>query len=260
MKLENKVAIVTGSGRGIGKASALALAGEGADIVVADVKARWGRAAAGEVEALGRRSLFVRADVADERSVRQMVKQTLKAFGAVDILVNNAGITCQRDAVEMTLREWNKILRNNLTSCFLCTREVARAMIKKGTRGSIINMSSIHAQLSAPSSSVYAAAKGGMEAFARSCATEFAPHGIRVNTIEPGATYTDLTLPMFTKNVVKALRERIPLGEIARPEWVANGVVFLASDDSCYMTGEVLVIDGGYIMDGRLPGAKYWNE
>lgn len=260
MKLENKVAIVTGAGSGIGRASALALAKEGADVVIAEIKAATGRAAAKEVEALGRRALFIKTDASDEKSVREMVKETVKAFAVIDILVNNAGIILQKKMVEMTLREWERILRNNLTSCFLCTREVARVMIVKGTEGRIVNISSIHAQLSEPSASAYTAAKGGMEAFARTCATELAPHKIRVNTIEPGATYTELTVPMYTEAVVKALYERITLKEIAQAEWIASGVVFLASDDSRYMTGQVLAIDGGYLMDGSLPGATYWEE
>ena len=121
-------------------------------------------------------------------------------------------------------------------------------------------MSSIHATLSEPSACSYTAAKGGMEAFARTCATELAPYKIRVNTIEPGATYTELTIPMYTDSAKEALYQRIPMQEIAQPEWIANGVIFLASDDSRYMTGQVIIIDGGYVMDGSLPGAKYWEK
>jgi len=260
MKLENSVAIVTGAGSGIGRATALAFAREGADVVIAEIKAATGRATAKEVKRLGRRGLFIKTDVSDEKSVRAMVRETVKAFDVIDILVNNAGIILQKKTIETTLRQWEKILRNNLTSCFLCTREAARVMIEKGTQGRIINISSIHAQISEPSAGAYTAAKGGMEAFARTCATELAQHKIRVNTIEPGATYTELTVPMYTEPVLKALYQRITLKEIARAEWIASGAVFLASDDSRYMTGQVLVIDGGYVMDGSLPGTAYWEE
>ncbi len=121
-------------------------------------------------------------------------------------------------------------------------------------------MSSIHATLSEPSAGAYTAAKGGMEAFSRTAATELCPHRIRVNCIQPGATYTELTIPMYSESVKQALYERIPMKEIAQPEWIASGAVFLASDDSRYMTGQVLVLDGGYVMDGSLPGAAYWEE
>lgn len=132
-------------------------------------------------------------------------------------------------------------------------------MIEAGNGGKIINISSIHATLSEPSAGAYTAAKGGMEAFSRTLATELAPHKINVNCIQPGATYTELTIPMYTESVKKALFERVPLREIAQPEWIANGAVFLASDDARYMTGQVIVIDGGYVMDGSLPGARYWE-
>jgi NAD(P)-dependent dehydrogenase (short-subunit alcohol dehydrogenase family) len=132
-------------------------------------------------------------------------------------------------------------------------------MIKQKKGGKIINVSSIHATLSEPSCSAYTAAKGGMEAFSRTLATELAPYKINVNCIQPGATYSELTTPMYTDSVKKALFERVPLKEIAQPEWIAKGITFLASEDSRYMTGSVLVMDGGYVMDGSLPGAKYWE-
>lgn len=123
-----------------------------------------------------------------------------------------------------------------------------------------MNVSSIHATLSEPNAAAYTAAKGGMEAFSRTLATELAPHRIRVNCLAPGATYTDLTRPMYTDAVTRALLQRIPMREIAEPEWIASGAVFLASDESRYMTGQVLTLDGGYVMDGSLPGASYWND
>ena len=260
MKLEGKAAIVTGAATGIGRAIALAFANEGADVVIADLQKEKADAVAREIRSRGGTSLMVKADVSNGQDVAAMVAATVEAFGRIDILVNNAGIILQAKVVDTTDEQWDKILTNNLKSCFLCCREVVKQMAKQGTGGRIINISSIHATLSEPSAGAYTAAKGGMEAFSRTLATEVAPYKIRVNCIEPGATYTELTIPMYTDSVVKSLMERVPLKEIAQPEWIASGAVFLASDDSRYMTGQTLVLDGGYIMDGSLPGASYWEE
>ena len=194
MKLENKVAVVTGAGTGIGKAIALGMAKEGANIVIAEINEKTGKDVSGQVSALGQKALFVKTDVSSEDNVTTMVRKAVDEFGKIDILVNNAGIILPKKMIETTGEEWDKILRNNLRSCFLCTREIAKVMIEKKTEGRIVNISSIHATLSEPSACSYTAAKGGMEAFARTCATELAPHKIRVNTIEPGATYTDKIL------------------------------------------------------------------
>ncbi len=132
-------------------------------------------------------------------------------------------------------------------------------MVKQGGGGSMVFLSSIHASLSEPNCSAYTAAKGAIEAYGRTLATELAPHKIRVNMIQPGATYTELTTPMYTEAVKRALFERVTMKEIAKAEWIARGIVFLASDESRYMTGEILVMDGGYRMDGSLPNASYWE-
>jgi len=155
---------------------------------------------------------------------------------------------------------WDKIIRTNLSSVFYGSRAAARRMIAQGRGGVIINLSSIHATLSEPNAGPYTAAKGGVEAFSRTMATELAPWRIRVNCLAPGATYSELTTPMYTDAVKAALFQRVPMKEIAQPEWIAAGAVFLAADDSRYMTGQVLTLDGGYTMDGSLPGAEYWTE
>ena len=133
-------------------------------------------------------------------------------------------------------------------------------MISQKRGGRIVNLSSIHAVLSEPQAGAYTATKGGIEAFSRTLATELAPHKITVNCVEPGATFSELTVPMYTPAVKTALFKRIPVKEIAQPEWIGRGVVFLASDDGRDMTGSVLVMDGGYTMDGSLPDAAYWTE
>lgn len=260
MRLEKKVGIITGAATGIGKAIAQLFHREGARVVVADLDDVRGDGVVADIKEQGGEALFVKANVSEEPDVIRMIEKTLSVFGKIDIMVNNAGIIYQNLAVDTSAEWWDKILKNNLRSCFLCTREAARAMIKAGEGGKIVNISSIHATLSEPQACAYTAAKGGMEAFSRTLATELAPYKINVNCIEPGATFTDLTIPMYTESVKKALFERIPLKEIAQPEWIADGVVFLSSDEARYITGQVLVIDGGYIMDGSLPGAQYWTE
>jgi NAD(P)-dependent dehydrogenase (short-subunit alcohol dehydrogenase family) len=174
--------------------------------------------------------------------------------------VNIAAKILQRPLIEMTTDEYEEIMRNNATSVVMCCREAAKQMIRQGDGGAIVNFSSIHAMISEPNCSAYTAAKGAIEAFSRTLATELCPHKIRVNCIEPGATYSELTTPMYTEAVKKALFMRVPMKEIAQPEWIARAVVFLASKESRYMTGEVMVVDGGYRMDGSLPGATYWEE
>ncbi len=260
MKLEGKLAIVTGGAAGIGKAIALALANEGADVAIADIQEAKAEAVAEAIEAMGRRGLAIHCDVSDSTQVDAMVAQVADTWGGVDIVVNNAAIISPGLFWELSDDDWHKIIRTNLDSVFFCSRAAARVMIQQGRGGRIISMSSIHATLSEPSAGPYTAAKGGIEAFSRTMATELAPYRILVNCVAPGATYSELTTPMYTEAVKRSLFQRVPLKEIAQPEWIAAGVVFLASDDSRYMTGQVLTIDGGYVMDGSLPGAEYWTE
>ncbi len=257
--LAGKTAIVTGGGSGIGKAICFVLAQEGAKVAVADLHKDRAEGIAHEIGKHGAKALAVTADVSAASDVDQMVGAVVKEWGGLDVLVNNAGIILQAQTVDMTEPQWNKILTNNLTSCFLCSQAAARQMIQQGGGGRIVNISSIHAELSEPSASAYTAAKGGMEAFSRTLATELAPHKITVNCVRPGATYTELTLPMYTEVVKKALFMRIPLKEIAEASWIADGVVFLASERARYIRGQILAIDGGYLMDGSLPGAEYWK-
>jgi NAD(P)-dependent dehydrogenase (short-subunit alcohol dehydrogenase family) len=259
MKLKDKVAIITGSSAGIGEAIAKDFASEGAKVVIVGRRAAKAQAVADEILKGGTPAIAISADVGLAADVDRIFAETLKAFGEVNIIVNNAAVIHQAEVVDTEEEDWDRIIRNNLKSCFLCCKAAGRQMIKQKKGGKIINVSSIHATLSEPSCSAYTAAKGGMEAFSRTLATELAPYKINVNCIQPGATYSELTTPMYTDSVKKALFERVPLKEIAQPEWIAKGITFLASEDSRYMTGSVLVMDGGYVMDGSLPGAKYWE-
>jgi len=260
MRLKDKVALVTGAAAGIGRAIAREFAKEGAQLAVCDIREDKLAEAAAELRGLGVTVHALRADVGLPADVQALFRGVQEHCGGLDILVNNAAVIHQASVVDTKDEDWNRIIRNNLTSVFLCCREGARLMIARGRGGKIINLSSIHAVLSEPQAGAYTAAKGGVEAFSRTLATELAPHRINVNCIEPGATYTELTIPMYTPAVKEALFKRIPMREIAEPEWIARGAVFLASEDSRYMTGSVITLDGGYIMDGSLPGAAYWEK
>jgi NAD(P)-dependent dehydrogenase (short-subunit alcohol dehydrogenase family) len=260
MRLEGKKAIVTGGAAGIGASIALALADEGADVAIADVQTEKAQAVAKQIQEKGRRALAITCDVGYPEQVDQMVARVVEGLGGLHILVNNAAIIAQGLFWKITDQQWDRIIRNNLSSVFFCSRAAARVMIEQKQGGRIVNMSSIHATLSEPNAGPYTAAKGGIEALSRTMATELAPYKILVNCVAPGATYSELTTPMYTESVKQALFQRVPLKEIAQPEWIAAGIVFLASEDARYMTGQVLTIDGGYVMDGSLPGAEYWTE
>ena len=229
-------------------------------MVIADVQTEKALKVAQEIQTKGRKSLAITCDVGDSAQVDRMVQQAYEFLGGLHILVNNAAVISSGSFWEVSDETWNKIIRNNLSSVFYCSRAAAKLMMAQKQGGRIINMSSIHATLSEPSAGPYTAAKGGIEAMARTMATELAPFKILVNCIAPGATYSELTTPMYTDSVKAALFQRVPLREIAQPEWIAAGVVFIASEDARYMTGQVLTLDGGYVMDGSLPGAKYWTE
>lgn len=259
MRLKNKTAIVTGAASGIGKAIAKSFVEEGAQVAIFDLHEDRARQAAQEISPDGR-AFGIACDVGHADPVNAAFDDAEQRFGQpADILVNNAGLIRQSPIIDMTEADWDFILRNNLKSVFLCSQRAARGMVRKGQGGRIISISSIHAVLSEPNCGHYTAAKGGIESFSRTLATELAEHQITVNFIRPGATYTELTAPMYTEAVKRSLFERVPLKQIAQAQWIASGAVFLASDESRYMTGQDLTIDGGYVMDGSLPGAKYWE-
>ncbi|MFW5799125.1 MAG: SDR family NAD(P)-dependent oxidoreductase [Planctomycetota bacterium] len=259
--LKDKVAIITGAGAGIGRAIACEFAREGARVMIAELREDRGIEAAREIaDQTGAEVQACCTDVRDEGQIVNCIEQTVESFGRLDILVNNASKIIMCPVLEMTTEQYEEIMRNNATGMVIFSREAARQMVKQGDGGTMVFLSSIHAALSEPNCSAYTAAKGAIESYARTLATEMAPHRIRVNLIQPGATYSELTTPMYTEPVKRSLFERVPMKEIAQPEWIARGVVFLASDESRYMTGETLVMDGGYRMDGSLPGAAYWED
>ncbi|MBI4026542.1 MAG: 3-oxoacyl-ACP reductase FabG [Verrucomicrobia bacterium] len=260
MRLIHKTSIVTGAASGIGKAIAKCFAAEGADVAILDINQVRAEEVVADIQKRGRRACFVRCDVGDAKQVQAAFAEAIQFLGKLDILVNNTGVIRFSPIVDMPEADWDFILRTNLKSVFLCSQQAARQMIPQKTGGRIICISSIHAVLSEPNCGHYTAAKGGIEAFCRTLATELAPHKITVNYIRPGATFTELTIPMYTPAVKRSLFERVPLKEIAQAEWIAAGAVFLASDESRYMTGQHLTIDGGYVMDGSLPSAEYCKQ
>jgi NAD(P)-dependent dehydrogenase (short-subunit alcohol dehydrogenase family) len=260
MKLSNKTAVVTGAASGIGKAIATAFAQEGANVAILDINLPKANEVVAAIQALGRKAIAISCDVGYAEQVNAAFAQAIQFLGGLDILVNNTGVIRFSKIVEMPEADWDFILRTNLKSVFLCSQQAARQMIKQQRGGRIISISSIHAVLSEPNCGHYTTAKGGIEAFSRTLATELAPHKITVNFIRPGATYTELTTPMYTESVKRSLFERVPLKQIAEASWIAAGAVFIASDDACYMTGQSLTLDGGYVMDGSLPSAEYCKE
>jgi 3-oxoacyl-[acyl-carrier protein] reductase len=245
MDLTNKVAIVTGSARGIGKAIALRLAEAGADIVVNDIAAAAEtlEATANEIRALNHKALAVTADVSSAADVNRMVETAVTAMGRVDILVNNAGVTRDQLIMRMTDEEWDTVLNIDLKSAFLCTRAVLRPMMKQRW-GRIINIASVVGIMGNASQANYAAAKAGIIGLTKSIAKEVGSRGITANAIAPGFIETKMTEKLDDEHK-KAYLERVPLGTAGTPKDVAEAVAFLASEEAHYITGQVLGVDGG---------------
>ena len=244
---KDKVVLITGSGRGLGRAAALRFAELGADVVVNDLDERNAETTARMIVKHNVRSMISNHDVAERADVEKMFEQALNTMGKVDILVNNAGIL--RDAMldKMTEADFDAVLRVNLKGVFLCSQVAARLMRAKG-RGVIVNVSSI-SYLGNIGQTNYAAAKAGVIGMTKTWAMELARHGIRVNAIAPGMMETDMTKNLPEK-VKAAVFERIPLKRMGRPEEFANAIAFLASEDASYLTGAVLNLDGGSSVGG----------
>jgi len=241
MKLQNKVAIITGSSRGIGRATALLFAKEGAKVVV---NYKTEKKKAEEVaEAIGKKNcLVVQADVATEEGVKKLVGETLTRFGRIDILVNNAGAIGER-GWKTGIEAWSTTLDINLTSVWLMTKEVAPFMEQQGG-GTIVNLTSTVGILGVAPILAYSCAKGGLVSMTKAFAKELAPK-IRVNAVAPSNVMTDMT-QSAGPDLIELFRQQTPLKRIAKPEELAKAILFLASDDASYITGHILVVDGGY--------------
>ena len=247
MLLDGKTALVTGASRGIGRAVALALAAAGARVAInyaGNVKAAEEVKAA--VEAAGGTAILCQADVADSAAVEAMVAAVAKEFGTIDILVNNAGITRDTLLMRMKDEDFAKVLDTNLKGVFYCTKAVSKLMMKKRA-GRIVNMASVIGLVGNAGQANYAAAKAGVIGFSKSVAKELASRGITVNVVAPGFIGTDMTADLPETVKEKALAD-IPLGKMGEPEDVANAVLFLASDQASYITGQVVNVDGGIVM------------
>ncbi|MFB7370597.1 3-oxoacyl-ACP reductase [Streptomyces sp. NPDC056222] len=244
LRLQDRVAVVTGAGSGIGLATVRRMAAEGAKIVVADVDPTAGQAAADETG-----GLFVRTDVTDETDVRRMYEEAFRAYGRIDIAFNNAGISPPDDDSILTtgLDAWRRVQETNLTSVFLCCKYVIPYMQRQG-KGSIINTASFVARMGAATSQIsYTASKGGVLAMTRELGVQFAREGIRVNALCPGPVNTPLLRELFAKDPERAARRlvHIPTGRFGEPEEIAAAAAFLASDDSSFVTASDFLVDGG---------------
>ncbi|MBI4283204.1 MAG: 3-oxoacyl-ACP reductase FabG [Chloroflexi bacterium] len=244
MDLSNRVAIVTGSSRGIGRAIALKLAEVGANVVVNGAsEASPIDSVAQEIRAMNRQSLGILADVSLSPDADRLVAATVAAYGRVDILVNNAGITRDQLLLRMSDEDWDKVITVNLKSVFLCSKAVLRHMLKQRW-GRIINITSIIGMIGNPGQANYASAKAGIIGFTRSVAKEVASRGITANAIAPGFIDTQMT-QQLPENQRQELQKRIPVGYLGTPRDVAEVVAFLASEEARYITGQVLNVDGG---------------
>ncbi len=247
MRLQGKVAIVTGARQGIGESVSVALAREGASVVMISRSISPDNPVVAKVKDCGGRYLIMNVDVGDHQQVQKMVDETMAAFGRVDILFNNAGITRPAMLWKMTPEQWEDVIRINLTGPFNCIRSVAGPMMEQKS-GSIINVTSSAGLLGTIGQVNYTAAKGGIYALSKSAAKELARYGIRVNTIAPMAE-TEMTKKISTDpKLAPKYLERIPLGRFASPDEIAPIVVFLGSDESSYITGQTICVDGGMVM------------
>jgi NAD(P)-dependent dehydrogenase (short-subunit alcohol dehydrogenase family) len=243
--LAGKVALVTGSGRGLGKAMALALGEAGADVVVTSRTQQEIEDTAREIEKRGRETLIVQSDITNPKEVDHLIRQTIDRFGKIDILVNNAGVAIVKAFQEMSLEEWEKTFRTNLTSLFLCCQAVGPYMIQQ-RRGKIINITSIDGAAGKSGFAAYCASKGGVIQFTKALAVEWAKFNIQVNAIGPGVFYTrPMAVVLDDEKLGPIRRKKIPIGREGRPEELGPLVVYLASSASDFMTGETIFIDGG---------------
>jgi len=243
---EDKVVVVTGAARGIGRTIAEAFARAGADLALCDLEAGWLDDTATAVRAAGRRAECVAVNVSDGAAVSAAIAEVLEKFGRIDVLVNNAGITRDKLLARMPEEDWDAVIAVNLKGTFLFTKAVARPMMKQ-RGGTIVNIASIIGLIGNAGQCNYAASKAGVMALTKSAARELAPRSVRVNAVAPGFIETKMT-EVLPEDVRQKMMDAVPLGRFGSPEDVASAVLFLAGDASSYMTGQVLTVSGGMVM------------
>ncbi|MDX1815259.1 MAG: 3-oxoacyl-[acyl-carrier-protein] reductase [Thermodesulfobacteriota bacterium] len=246
MRLEGKVAVVTGAGQGLGRACAECMAAEGAKVVVSDMNAESGEAVAAAIRDSGGEATFIACDVGDKAQVTALIAGAVAAFGRLDSVVANAGIVNFSDFLDLSEEDFDAVLRTNLKGTFLLTKAVSRPMMKQ-RNGRIVNLSSVVGQMGNAGQSNYSAAKAGIIGFTKSMARELASRGVTVNAIAPGFIMTAMTAAL-PENVRQGFLDQIPMGKFGTPEDVAELAVFLASEGASYVTGQVIGINGGLYM------------
>lgn len=245
--LDSKVAVVTGGSRGIGREIVLTLAAAGANVVINYVENKeLAEMVADEVKVMGREALVVKADVSNSEDVENLVSAVIERFGRIDILINNAGITRDNLLIRMKEDDWDKVIDTNLKSVFLTSKAISKIMIKQRA-GKIVNISSVVATLGNAGQANYVAAKAGVIGLTKTLARELASRNINVNAVAPGFIQTDMTAKM-SDELKEKLLEQIPLAKLGEPKDIANIVKFLVSDESSYMTGQLIHVDGGMVM------------
>lgn len=251
MRLKDKIIIITGAGSGIGKSTAALFASEGATVIIADVQENSGKAAVTEIEATGGNAMFIPCDVTDASSTTVMADQVVNTFGRIDVLFNNAGISGVGAVHEVSEEEWERVMRVNVTGVFLTCTAVLPYMMKT-KKGSIINMSSGIAEIGVAERASYSASKGAVLSLTKAMQVDYAPYGIRVNALLPGTIMTPfvegyLKTSLDPEASVAAIKRRQLSGELGKPEDVARAALFLASDESGFVMGSPLYVDGGLV-------------
>ncbi len=246
MPLKGQTAVVTGGARGIGKEISLALARDGANIVIADLIAEQSEETAEEIKKLDCKALIQKVDISKTADVENMVQNTINEFKTLDILINNAGVTRDTLMVRMKEEDWDFVLKVNLTGTFNCSKAAAKYMMKQ-KKGRIVNIASIVGVMGNAGQANYSASKAGIIGLTKTSARELASRNITVNAVAPGFIDTEMTRSL-NENIKQQLKEQIPVGKLGRPEDIANCIKFLVSDDASYITGQVIHVNGGMLM------------